>query len=250
MSALGRWRSALGRPTFILGTGRSGTHWLAEILASHPGVRVTIERQPIFGWATRIAVDPRRKRQLLPRLLLAYRLQLLRTAPRLYADKSHPCIWFAEDLARTFPKARFLGIEREPYATVASMLRHRGVSAWHKRWRKLPLPNPFLGIDEATAETYDELSLAARAALRWKSHHERLIELTGSLGDRFLLVRYEDLAADPAAELARIQGFLGLDTPFQTPSIKHESLAKWRSQLEPADIDAIRTVVGFEPPTA
>jgi hypothetical protein len=245
-----RWWSRLRQPVFILGTGRSGTNWIAEALASHPDVRATIEVQPMFRWATQMALDPRKKRRLLRRLVWAYRWQLLRSVPRQYLDKSHPDIWLAEDLQRAFPRAGFLGMEREPYATVASSLRHPGVSKWFARWREFPIPNRFLGIDEATAETYDSLPLAARGALRWKAHHERMQELATVLGDRFLLVNYEPFATNTAEELVRIQRFLGLRRPFALPPIKTASLSKWRGQLSDADIEAIRGVVGFGPPDA
>ena len=35
------------RPIFVIGTGRSGTHWIGYILAAHPDIRATIEVSPI-----------------------------------------------------------------------------------------------------------------------------------------------------------------------------------------------------------
>jgi hypothetical protein len=32
-------------PAFVIGTGRSGTHWLGYALENHPHVRATIEAQ-------------------------------------------------------------------------------------------------------------------------------------------------------------------------------------------------------------
>lgn len=249
-NVMSRWGSGLWRPGFVLGTGRSGTNWIAEALATHPDVRATIEVQPMFRWATRMALEPRHKRRLLRRLIWAYRLQLLRSVPRRYLDKSHPAIWFAEDLQRAFPGAFFLGMEREPYATVASMMRHPGVTKWTRRWREFPVPNRFLGIDEEVAEAYDRLPPAARCALRWKAHHERMGELPAVLGEGFLLVQYEEFAANTDVELERIQRFLRLRRPFPRPEIRTESLTKWRKHLSDADVDAIRGVVGFDPPAA
>jgi hypothetical protein len=240
--------SLLRGPAFIVGSGRSGTHWIARSLAAHPEIRATIEVQPMFRWATRLALAPVANRHLLRRLILAYRLQVLRSIPRLYLDKSHPCLWLAEELHEAFPRAQFLGMEREPYATVASMLNHPGVLGWHRRWREFPVPNRFLGIDAATAEHYDELPIAARCALRWRSHHERMTELETGLGDRFVRIRYEAFAADPTAELERLRQRLALSRPFPVPEVRTASLQKWRERLGDADIAAIRGVVGFGPP--
>src|SRR5262245_13442039 len=118
--------SSKRRPVFVVGTGRSGTHWLAYILQRHPEIRMTIEKEPMFGWSTRIALNPELSDRLLWKLILFYRIQFWISAPRHYLDKSHPNIWIAEDLARAFPDALFLGILRDPYGTVASMLRHKG----------------------------------------------------------------------------------------------------------------------------
>ena len=121
------------RPVFVIGTGRSGTHWLGYSLGNHPEVRATVEMKPMFGLSTRMALDASLESQLFGKLKRAYQWQLLRSAPRLYLDKSHPNIWIAEKLKDAFPKSQFVAIERNPYATVASMMKHKGVSAWHKR---------------------------------------------------------------------------------------------------------------------
>jgi hypothetical protein len=139
----GAWR---GRAAFVIGTGRSGTHWLGQSLGDHPEVRATVEAEPMFWISTQLALDRARDTELFPRLVRAYRKQLLRSVPRLYVDKTHPNIWHAEDLKRALPEALFVGIERNPYATVASMVLHPDVSAWHRRWREFPVPNRFLGI--------------------------------------------------------------------------------------------------------
>ena len=115
------------RPVFIVGTGRSGTHWLANTLKTHREIRATIEAKPMFRWATQMALDATTEKQLLPKLIIAYRWQLFLSSPRLYLDKTHPNIWLAEPLQQAFPDALFLGIERDPFATVASMLRHREI---------------------------------------------------------------------------------------------------------------------------
>ncbi len=252
--ALAKLRALAGRgparSLFVLGTGRSGTHWLGHTLEAHPEVRATIEREPMFGWATRMALDPRLEPRLLPRLLRAYRWQLARSAPLHHLDKSHPNLWIAEHLATGLPGSRFLGIRRSPYATVASMLAHPGVLRWTRRWREFPHPNRFLGITERIAPYYADMPLAARCALRWRAHDVRLAELRERLGDRMLLVEYEQLAHRTAKTLAEIQAFLGLRRPLASPPVRRASLDRWRSELHHEQRSQIAEIVGFGPDDA
>jgi hypothetical protein len=238
---------ASGRKIFIVGTGRSGTHWLGHILQAHPLIHVTVEAPPIFAWATEMAVDPRRKPLVMPLLVQRYEQEHLAVSPRHYADKSHPNIWHAEDLAERLPDAVFVGIQRNPFATVASMLKHPGVLGWHDRWREFPVPNRFLGITAENAGEYDALPQAARCALRWKSHAERMAKLQTSLGGRLLVIGYEDLILRPDAEVARLTAFLGMATPIPVPAIKAESLDRWRRELSVEVQRQIATIAGVPP---
>lgn len=232
---------------FIIGTGRSGTHWLGYILEAHPQIRVTIERRPIFPWVTEMALDPSRVSKLFPRVLLYYKFQGLLSTPRHYADKSHPNLWIAEPLAYALPNAYFIGIQRNPYATVASMLRHTGVMYWHQHWRAFPVPNAFLGITNANCDEYDALAPAAKCALRWRAHKEKFAQLAPQLGARLKIVSYESLIQDPAPILRALQEFLELDSPIPMPTIKAESLDKWKSQLSTKAQREIQQIVEMDP---
>lgn len=246
---LGAARQALGVPVrsrkiFVIGTGRSGTHWLGDILGGHRDIHVTVEKPPIFPWVTEMALDPGRRAALLPRLLRRYRLEHAAVTPRHYADKSHPNLWIAEALAEAFPEARFVGIRRDVFGTVASMLKHEGVQRWIHGWRRYPVPNSFLGIDQDEAERYESRSLAGRCALRWRSHMEELERLRDRLGSRLLLIDYDRLQNHTADELKRLTGFLDLATPIPMPPIRRDSLGRWRTELGPQDIAEIRAVAG------
>lgn len=240
-------RSVSSRKIFEMGTGRSGTHWLGYILDSHPEIAATVEKPPIFTWVTEMATDPDTRSRLMPKLIRRYRYEHSSIAPMHYADKSHPTIWIAERLADAFPEARFIGIRRGQYATVASMLRHSGVMQWIHDWKKLPVPNAFLGIDEETAAIYDELPLAARCALRWKSHQVRLAYLERRLADRILVLDYETLQEETRPQLKKIEELVGLGVPIPEPEVKRQSLERWRSDLSSAEISDIDRIVESKP---
>jgi len=235
------------RPVFVIGTGRSGTHWLGYSLGDHPEVRATVEEQPMFGLSTKMALDPGLESQLFVKLVQAYKSQLVKSAPKLYLDKTHPNIWIAEKLKDAFPQALFVGIERNPYATVASMLKHKGVLAWHVRWREFPIPNRFLGITEELASTYDNIPLASQCAIRWVAHHDRMNKLVKDLGGDLLVISYESFVHNPEKVIHTLQHFINLHRAIPVPDVKINSLNKWKRQLSNEEIQQIQNVVGFPP---
>jgi hypothetical protein len=236
--------SAAG-PIFVIGTGRSGTHWIGNILRAHPAVRMTVETPPMFGWSTAMALNPGLEMVLLPKLIRRYKWQLFLSTPKRYVDKNHPNIWIAEHLSHAFPSALFIGIERNPYSTVASMLKHEGVSAWLQRFREFPIPNRFLGISSSDADGYEDKPVAARAAMRWVAHKTRMDQLKGVLGDRLKVFDYDTLILHTAREVQNLQHFLVLATPILSPPVKRESLEKWRHDLSDEQVTQIAGIVGF-----
>lgn len=233
-------------PIFVLGTGRSGTHWVAWILEPHPDLHTLIEKPPIFEWVTEMAIDGTAESRLLDPLLVRYRLEASRARPKRLLDKSHPNIWLAEKLAEAFPRARFVGVLRDVFGTVASSLRHEGVRYWAENWDAYPVPNRFLGVREDNKDAYAAMSLAERCAVRWQTHLHRLDELETTLGDRMIRLRYRDLQTDTASELGRLEAFLGLDAPIPMPEIKRDSLERWKTDLGEEQIEKVRAVVGAD----
>ena len=227
-------------PIFIIGCARSGTTWLGRIFARSAGFCVTIEDPNIFPLADRAALHWHRRDETMQDLISLYRDHIAQAGADLYVDKSHQNIWLVELLDWAFPSARYVAIEREPYGTIASMMRHHGVRRHFAYWRRYPLPNRHLGIELDDAPGYDELPLSIKCALRWRSHHQRLTELRETLGPRLHLIGYEKLVEDTAAELARLGPFVG--RPLQVAVAAAAPLEKWRavlSQGQRARIDEV-----------
>lgn len=238
-----RWWGPCADPVFIIGTGRSGTHWLADTLKTHPELSVTYEVHPRFDWSTSMGLNPRLRDGLLPRLIRNYRLARRWAHPRRLVDKSHPNLWILEELRTAFRDARFLGIQRGVHATVASMIRCAPVNAWHARWREFPVPNLFLGIPQEMAPHYEGLSNPEKCTLRWLSHRDQLRRLNRNPGDHLLVVDYENLMDHVEATLAQIGSFLKLGSPLQVPVIKTESRTRWKEFLTPTDVARIDALI-------
>jgi len=229
---------------FVVGSGRSGTHWLGHILDSHPQVHATVESEPVFSWVVEMARDPAAEAALFPKLIRRYRAEHRSVLPRHYVDKSHPNLWLAEKLADAFPEARFVAIRRLLEGTVASMLKHGGVRRWVEIWDRDPRPSRFLGVTEALLADYRAMSVAARCAVRVIAHAAEIDRLHAILAARMHVIRYEDIHAAPQAEMDRLSAFIGLQSLERAPMPRPASRHKWQAQLsdsERADIVCVAT---------
>ncbi len=194
----------------------------------------------MFKWSKHMAVYPNSEASLFPKLRRAYERRIFFCRKKYYVEKNHPNIWTAEKLLAAFPDAKFISIERNPYATIASMINHKRVSEWHHRWKEFPIPNRFLGISDEDAKVYDEIPFARKCAMRWVAHHNRLGDLKPVLGGRLLHIQYEDFASSPDSTIEQLNNFLALDTPLQVPTVKTDSLTKWREELSDSQISEIQ----------
>jgi hypothetical protein len=233
-------KATMPDPIFIIGCARSGTTWLGQILAQSEGFRVTIEDPEIFSLVDEAVLYWDRQKEVAEHLIARYRAEITLAGASIYVDKSHQNIWLVELIDRALPAARYVAIERTPYATIASMMRHPGVRRHFLHWRSYTLPNHHLGITLADAAGYDMLPLSVKCALRWRSHRERLAELRQALGPRIHVIRYENLVEDTAGELTRLGAFIG--RRLRPVPAAAATLEKWRDILsvrQRADIDQI-----------
>jgi hypothetical protein len=230
---------------FVIGTGRSGTCWVGDVLGHHPEVRSYVETRPLFDWVTQAAISTRDEPELLPSIFAEYQRLYEEASPRHFADKSHPCIWFAEKLAKQFPDAYFVGVTRDVEPTVASMLKHSGVRRWCEEWSRYEMPNRFLGITERNLDWYRHATVLERCVARWHAHRKELARLQQVLSPRFILIKYEVLVVDTHATLARLRNFLDLNSEFPTIVPLTSSLTKWEADLAPGDVAAIRSAIEF-----
>lgn len=190
------------RIVFIGGLHRSGTTPLAKWLAAHPevsgltGTGVHEDEgqhlQSVYpvamahGGPGRFALDPAARltedselvtRDAAQRLLEAW-APYWDTSKPILLEKSPPNLIRMRFLRALFPSARFIVVMRHPIA----------VSFATRKWSRTSI----------------------ESLLRhWISAHEHLVEDSVQV-DRTALVRYEDLLADPDAELDRLFAFLSL----------------------------------------
>jgi len=230
-------------PLFVIGSGRSGTHLLGYLLGSHPDIRITIEEKGIFGKVTHSAVNRTRRLNLIPKIIRSYNRQIKRTDTRYYCDKSHPNIWNVDWLQSIYTNALFIGIYRNPYQTVSSMLKHKGVMRWTINWRKYPFPNKFLGTSVYSENEYELLDYTQRSTLRWISHYKELMRLKNIYGDKVMVIEYNQLLENTSSVMSEVSEFLGLGNFFKTSGVSTKPLDKWKSHLSSEQIEKVQKMI-------
>jgi hypothetical protein len=253
-------------PVFIVGSPRSGTTLLRNLLGRHPSIAICGEtrffadiykRRSFFGplenlqnrqrlveqylstaRMQRLRVDLSALRQRLLEEATSYPA-LLTTMMRYYSDfhgkerygekTPHHC-FHTETLSDWYPGASIIHLVRDPRDVVASLQR----MSWAP---KSILNNASIWL------------LFNRAAER--SRHR----------PGYLLVHYEKLVASPEPELARICGHIGEEwpaglavptdpsAPYSWPAsargaVTRERLQKWREQLSAQDVSLVERIAG------
>lgn len=230
-------------PVFVVGVGRSGTHFMARVLGSHDmlddltGGR---ENPQVFGDVTRAA---RKNHILYPKVVRQYEDMVKMAYPKRFFDQSHPNLWNYEYLVESFSGSKFIAMVRDPLSVVYSSLNHKVVKSWAQRsLHDNPLPNRFLGIFPEFYSRYSEMTVSSKLAMRWASHVYRINQLYRSFPEAVLPVFYEDLILNSDNVLKRISAHLDVSNSFSVGKIRKESLLK-KSLLSSEDVECIISVI-------
>ena len=236
------------RPLFVLSLPRSGSTLVQRVLSAHDGIATTPEpwlALPQFYALRPLAADAEYDHRMMAGAVAQFAASLdggLSTylehvrqfllglyeaaspeGTRWFVDKTPRYHLVAEELARSFPDARFVLLWRSPLAVLASMTRTWDSGHWLP-WRH--------GIDLFTGV-------------------EELVRASDLLGDRAVRVRYEDLVSsatawEPVFEPLGVTpnpdvfdriGQVRLESRFGDPAqgryaqVSDASLDRWRATL-------------------
>jgi hypothetical protein len=237
------------RPFFIVGNPRSGTTLLRFMLASHPRLWVPSEtgfvpylrvspdrklspaetartcrrigrlnrRWSDTAAATSAAVRQREKLRLGELLDTLYRRRMAGCDAARWGDKTPGYVLHMPLISRIFPSCQFIHLIRDGRDVTLSAL-----AKWRHRFPALLY--------------MDEYYLLRRWALSVRCGREAGAELGR---ERYLELRYEELALDPEGALIRTCAFLGEE--FHPGMLHHEALA--RRVISPAGHVEVREPV-------
>jgi hypothetical protein len=251
----------LDRPIIVLSAPRAGSTLLFETLAQAPGVytiggeshqliesiaalrpgRGVVSSNRLTRRDATTAITAELRRRFASRIhdrdqeppAPGERVRLLEKTP-----KNALRIPF---LLEVFPDAQFIFLRREPRANLSSMMQawrvkgwitYRGLPGWPGAWSLLLPP----GYERHQGKPLEEI-----VAFQWRVANETILDDLAELPrDRWISLRYEDLVADPHAQVGRILEFAGLrmDERFSAylskplPPSRHTQTAphpdKWR----------------------
>lgn len=249
------------RPIFVVGSNGSGSTLLRLMLDSHPSIAIPDETgflrlamahewvpYWVHGgkWHTRLGLsDEQRDRAVADfygGLFASYAAGRGKTR---WGDKTPYHSWHLERAIRLYPEATVVGIVRHPGAVAVSMRR---------RFRR---------------------SIQA-GAIHWTRNTRQLLHDADVLGDRLVLVRYEDLVTDPEPVMRALLERLG--EPWSEAVLAHHvvqgsaeavgftrtdraidtaSLREWETQLKDTGrqilmerAGALASFLGYEPQSA
>lgn len=216
----------------IVGSGRTGTHWLGGSLDSS-GFALLGEGRPGFECSVVVALGWSTPKSL----IRSYRVPLGWVGSKPLAFKWHPSLWSADELMEAIPHLKIIGTKRRILDTAISMNAHPGTRRWlveHERYPSNPRSDGFLG--RMDRELFDDASIAGRCAMRAASHYLEVCRLQERYPDRVLGFDYDAAVRDPEFISDALSTFLDHEVKLDAPVTRqHDPL----TESELAEIDEI-----------
>jgi hypothetical protein len=233
---IARRRRKLGseeRLVFVVGSPRSGTTFTGRALGSLPGFVDLDEVQPWKAAIPELLGKP--DEVVAPRLRqILQRVRTLGLAGGLRGVEQTPETSFVLAAAlRAYPDAVAVHVVRDGRDVATSLLERGWLSAERRGADDAGLPfGPYarFWVERGREREFSEVSDATRAAWAWR----RYVTAAGAVPDRTVVVRYEQLVADPAAAAAPVAERLGVEPDGVTAAFAaaHDTSAgRWRRDL-------------------
>lgn len=224
---------------FVCGAGRSGTHFVGDLLNTSDKVKLVDENGQVYVWLKRAAMS---RFPLLSRIYAigAGTLAMfigISNYGKIVVFKSHPSIWSYEVLNRIIPNAGFFIVKRSPQGMVSSMFRHEGVKSWYKLKGIYSGRRKMLGISARNRHEFDSYSPLLKFVVKWYVHDKRATEI--AMYSNVHVCQYDNLAIEE--EYRRIKEFVGFEV--DSSIFKKETTSKWKSLLTENQVIEIDNII-------
>ena len=238
---------------FVMGYGKSGTTWVQRLLDAHPQIVCKSEGQLLTSLAPALEGVVKQHNRLQDHVLSAVLensvddafptfdrddlIAILRGAVNRLLDKlprTPDTRWLGEKtpqnvrvlvlLRELFPNARLINVVRDGRDAI--------VSAWFHYLRVRPEQ-----LEALCGNAFDRFVKLEGAA--WSQDLEMAERAVEEHGLRLTHIRFEDLVADPAREVAALLRFLDLEPDAATiqRSVEKTAFARWANGREPGEED-------------
>jgi len=238
------------KPIFIIGHGRSGTTFTGRVFNQHPEIYATIEEKSWFQPFAEIAFNPNKNLKKVPELIHKQKRHLKRKCNRpVWVDKTHPLVLLREIVEEYYPEALLIHILRNPFDTYCSMIRHKGVMTWFKRYGEVfgKGGNTFLGTDENLENRYHLLTDVQKIAYRWRSWVERGLKWEKE-SDNVLTINYENMIQNPRKTFMCATKFLGIKSPpkwleWISENIRINSINRYKNDMTKSNLNEMNIIL-------
>lgn len=233
---------------FIVGTGRSGTHFTCRALHGFQNIYDPLGGNENSDILKDIAIASIHHHEYPISAINYYKKYKKSTLPnKVFLDQHHPNLFFISKLHKLFDAPIFLYPDRPIEQIVASMLKHKGVLRWFdyaKKNRKnfIPIENQYLGIQDLCQ--LHEMKLHELCALRAIAHRNRAYVMKNR-GMSIRFINYESLVKDQIKEFKSIFSEKEIDKlgNFNVAELgKTSSLQKFRDVLNEEEIAEIQNL--------
>jgi hypothetical protein len=236
------------RLVFVVGSPRSGTTFTGSALGSLPGFVDLDEVQP---WKAAIpGLVGRPEEEVAARLRrILERVRLLGLARGLRGVEQTPETSFVLPAAlRAYPQAIAVHVVRDGRDVATSLLERGWLSAERTGFDDARLAfgaHARFWVEPGREEEFARVSDATRAAWAWR----RYVTSARAVPVRTVVLRYEQLVADPAAAAAPVAAALGIDPRPVTDAYAraHDTSAgRWRRDLTPEQLADVEREAGAQ----
>lgn len=243
---------------FIIGTGRSGTHFLTRVLNGFSNIYDPLDGKENTQILRDVAQSAILHRPINSTVVEKYK-EFSTMNSKIYLDQHHPNIFFVEEILKLIPDAVFLYPDRPVYQIVSSMLQHNGIMSWYSyatSWKRMffnrvPFPNRFLGLD--SIKQINGLPPHLLCAHRAIAHKKVFLALADRWPGKVRAVNYESLVDSPLDELEKVfsreeLNILGEFTLKEKPN--KVSMSKYKDTLTDIQVSEIVKLQAGEIPTS